>query len=280
MTFRCTAAGEERGDSLVGTASTVRSFLMVECPGPWGVDAVRDSRLPEEVKHRLAELRGTGLRPLLIRGQHHRSTRVFAASDGWVETTRLSDPHELLDLDLSRVGLGERPGLSSYDGLLYLVCTHGKHDACCAERGRPLWQAMHDVAPEETWQVSHIGGDRFAANVLVLPQGLYYGRLEPQDVRDFVAEHRAGRLDLGHLRGRSRLSFPAQAAEILLRRHLGLTAIEPLGLVAHAGDEVTFDVDGREWTVILRHEVTAPALLTCRAGVESPGWAFSLDAIR
>ena len=46
MTFRCSAAGLERGDAIAGTASTVRAFLLVENPGPWGVDALRDSRLP------------------------------------------------------------------------------------------------------------------------------------------------------------------------------------------------------------------------------------------
>ena len=31
------------------------------------------------------------------------------------------------------------------------------------------------------WQSSHIGGDRFAGNVVFLPEGLYYGRVEPAE---------------------------------------------------------------------------------------------------
>ena len=45
MTFRCARASEARAESLAGTASTVRSFLLVEHPGPWGVDALRDALL-------------------------------------------------------------------------------------------------------------------------------------------------------------------------------------------------------------------------------------------
>src|SRR4029453_5830608 len=55
----------------------------------------------------------------------------------------------------------------------------GRHGACCAERGRPVAAALAQAHPEETWEVSHIGGDRFAGNLLVLPNGLYYGRLDP-----------------------------------------------------------------------------------------------------
>ena len=60
VTFRCSAAALDRGDSIAGTASTVRSFLLVENPGPWGVDAVRDSRLPAGGEGRAAGRRGPG----------------------------------------------------------------------------------------------------------------------------------------------------------------------------------------------------------------------------
>ena len=70
MTYRCATAALDRGDSIAGTASTVRSFLLVENPGPWGVDAVRDSRLPSEVKAELRERAARAkVRPLLIRRQ-------------------------------------------------------------------------------------------------------------------------------------------------------------------------------------------------------------------
>ena len=52
--FRCATASLGRADPLAGTASTVRAFLLVEHPGPWGADVLRDTRLPDGVGSRLA----------------------------------------------------------------------------------------------------------------------------------------------------------------------------------------------------------------------------------
>ena len=288
--FRCSAASLEQAEPLEGSASTVRAFLLVEAPGPWGVDAVRDCRADEEVKRRLATLEAARkVRPLLIRRHRRRgdgdgATRVFAASlrqrSPWVETALLDDVRDLLDLDLDGLGEGRSPGLTRHTEPVFLVCTHGRHDACCAERGRPLSAAMADAAPDHTWEVSHIGGDRFAANVLVLPQGLYYGRLSPHDAEGFAAAHLAGRLDLEHLRGRSSYPFPVQAAEVYLRRHLGLQRADALPVAARTrtGPEtrVVFAVDGRPWEVRVHTESGRPRQLTCRASTQGGGLVHRL----
>jgi hypothetical protein len=297
-TFRCSAASLDLDEPLEGTASTVRAFLLLEADGPWGVDAVRDSRLPPEVKRRLADLQATHrVRPLLMR-RHAREPKgragggagvsLFAAyvhTDlPWVETTRLRDARELLDLDLAGLGEGRSPGLAAQHEPLLLACTHGRHDACCAERGRPLAAAMSSAAPDHTWEVSHIGGDRFAANVLVLPYGLYYGRLFPDDAADFARRHLAGELDLEHLRGRSAYPFSVQAAEVYLRRQTGVTRIEPLPLVEHTrhgtATRAVFVVDGRPWEVRVHTEPGEGRRLTCRATVDSAGLGHRLEGIR
>ena len=289
--FRCAAASEVAAEPLAGTASSVRAFLLVEAPGPWGVDAVRDSRLPDDVKTRLGELEARHrVRPLLVRrhgGARPATTRVFAAyadpARPWVETTELADVRDLLDLELAGLGEGRSPGLTPYDEPLFLVCTHGRHDACCAERGRPLCAAMGEVAPEATWEVSHIGGDRFAANLLVLPHGLYYGRLGPADAAGLVQAHLAGRLDLEHLRGRSSYPFAVQAAEVYLRRRLDVTTVEPLALRSRARDgaetRVVFAVEGEDWEVVVHTSRGVPRQLTCRAGSPSAGLAHTLVSL-
>ncbi len=290
--FRCSTASADISEPLAGTASTVRAFLLVEAPGPWGTDVVADSRLPEAVKQRLSvlELRHR-VRPLLIRREGRPTaapTRVFAAyvhtDRPWAETTELDDVRDLLDLDVTGVGDGRSPGLTPYDDPLFLVCTHGKHDACCAERGRPLYAAMRAAAPEHAWEVSHIGGDRFAANVLVLPHGLYYGRLGPGHAAGFVRSHLTGRLDLEHLRGRSSYPFSVQAAEVYLRRHLDLTTITPMSLTEHTrhGAETTavFAVAGERWEVRVHTELGQPRQLTCRAASSSVGQTHTLLEVR
>lgn len=204
---------------------------------------------------------------------------MFAAfahpSRSWAETTVLADPHQLLGLDLAALGAGRSPGLTPFDGTLLCVCTHGRHDACCAERGRPVAAALAEAHPEDTWEVSHIGGDRFAGNLLVLPQGLYYGRLDTVSSLAIAAGHAAGELDLDHLRGRSSYAMPVQFAEIALRRQLGETREDAVRLVSRrVSDGVTdavFSAGGDQWAVRVR---TAPSAdlfqLTCRATRDNP----------
>ena len=276
--FRCSTAGLERADSIAGSASTVRSFLLIENPGPWGVDAVRDSRLPAPVKAGLrAAAARANVRPLLIRRYHRRAPRhgfrVYAAwaglDDSWLQTAVLDGPEDLLDLDLEALGAGRSPGLVPTEETLVLVCTHGKHDACCAEKGRPVAAALAEAYPEETWEVSHIGGDRFAGNALVLPYGLYLGRLEPESAVAAAADVLGGRLPLDVLRGRSCLPMAVQAAEIALFRHLGETAMAAVRVLGHRRDGELTTVDlaaaADRWTVSVRTTLGDEVLLTCRA---------------
>ena len=274
---RCSAESRALGESPAGTASTVRAFVVLECPGPWGVDAVRDSRLPEDVKAHLRVLTRSGVRPLLARRpgrQPASGTRLFASAAGTLWGATLDDVRDVLTLDLTGLRRGAVPAaLTPEDDPLLLVCTHGRHDACCAERGRPLATAMHAAAPDLVWEVSHIGGDRFAPNVLVLPDGLYYGGLDPARAAAFVADHRSGLLDLDHLRGRSTYGFAVQAAEIHLRRHLADRRVSAYQLERHErreepdGTDTTavFEVDGRRWEVRVRSVPGPPRRLTCRA---------------
>lgn len=300
MTFRCAAASLERAEDALGSASTVRAFLLVENAGPWGVDAVRDARLPGEVSTGLrSRAARSGVRVLLVR--RHRGVRtgpglrVFAAyadpASPWLETTTVAAPEELLDLDLEALGRGASPGLTPAERPVFCVCTHGRHDACCAERGRPTAQALARSHPEETWEVSHIGGDRYAANVLVLPDGLYYGRVSPGDAAGLATRHLAGHLELGLLRGRSGFAPAVQVAEVAVRRHAGVTRTDAVRLmsVAHSRPElpagaadttVRLDVAGRAYDVLVRRTPTGDEhLLTCRATRPNPTADYAVLAV-
>lgn len=281
--FRCSAAARERGDDLAGSASTVRGFLLLEHAGPWGVDALHDARLPDGLGPELARRgRAAGVRVLLVR-RHRRveRPRVLAARaqgpDSWLEASTLDDVHDVLDLDLARLGRGDSLGLPRTAGPVLAVCTHGRHDACCAELGRPVVRALADWE-EQVWECSHIGGDRFAGNLLVLPHGLYYGRLDARSARRVAEATAAGRVVVEHLRGRSDLPMPVQAAEIELRRRLGETRLDAVVATGHAsaGDLVTatFEVDGEAHEVVVRASRGEPQLLTCRAERPSAGWSF------
>jgi hypothetical protein len=111
------------------------------------------------------------------------------------------------------------------------------------------------------YECSHLGGHRFAANVLVLPDGLCFGRLDARSAVVLVAELEAGRLPLDNLRGRTALESQQQAAEILVRRELGLKQLDDLRLV----EGTTFELaDGRRAIPQLRAHELEPQRVSCR----------------
>lgn len=236
--FSCAREARARGEPVHGTASPVRRWLLLEQDGPWGRDAVLESRLDpalaRALKARAARLRA---RLLLIRRRGVPAAagpRAYVASStergSWVEEFRLDGPADLLDVDLAPMTAGASVGGQRLDGPLYLVCTNGRHDACCAEFGRPVTRVLASAQPQRTWESSHVGGDRFAGNLVCLPEGVYYGHVGPLEAPRIVAAHARGRIVLDHFRGRSCYSFVVQAADCLVRAALGLDRIDDLAL--------------------------------------------------
>jgi hypothetical protein len=240
----CSARSLAEGEPLLGTASRYRSWLMVEQPGRWGHDALVESEFPLEVGVALREL-GVRLRMrvLLIkrRGRPWPSPRrrCFAAHTGVGErglrTFEVQDPSELLDLDLPGrarkrfADLGE-----AAEGPLLLVCTHGKHDPCCARRGAPLYRALAERP--DAWECTHIGGDRFAGNMVCFPHGVYYGRVPPARAPEIAEMYVRGVIDLEHYRGRAPFSPAIQAGEHLIRERHGLEGVDDVTFVAHLSE--------------------------------------------
>jgi hypothetical protein len=171
----------------------------------------------------------------------------------WVEQLTLASDAELAALDPQLTTLSTPPGLGlPVDDPLWLVCTHGKRDRCCATYGRPIVDALAALHGDAVWEVSHVGGHRFAGNLVTLPDGAVHGSLQVADALRVVELHNAGRYDLASLRGRSALPRAAQAAEILVRTELDLDrrdAVEVTGSTAPATSanrsRVHLDVEGR-----------------------------------
>jgi hypothetical protein len=225
-------------EDLHATASIVRSWLLVEQPGPWGAEALTQSDLPEEVAGILAaRAERHRVRVLLLRrpdrpdrsAPEGRLCYLAHSARGreWMERRVVGDPADLLAVDFERLGAGEPAGFGpSYDGGLYLVCTNGRHDPCCAQFGRPVARALVNERAGAVWECSHVGGDRFAGNLVCLPDALYYGRLGPSEGRLVVDAYEQGRIVLEHYRGRAGDPFAVQAAEWFLRAETGLLGID------------------------------------------------------
>jgi hypothetical protein len=248
----CSEISRENNEPLGATASRIDHWLLVEYRGLWSNDALEGSGLSDQVKARLRELvdRRPRTRLLLIRRPDRRRTQGLAVyvADSRQHEERLAridvDDHE----QLRRLDPFEQA--EPVEEPLFLVCTHGKHDRCCARYGRPLWDAVSEqLSPDSAWQCTHVGGDRFAGNVVALPHGVYYGRVDRDDVADLLDYHLSGQLLLEHYRGRSCWSFAVQAAERRIRAEEGLTG---LGDVSLAG--IHREQPGR-WTASLETRV-------------------------
>jgi len=292
----CALLSRLLGEPLLGTASRVRGWVLLEQPGPWGREAVLESRLDRDLAgalHRHAD--AADARLLLIRPPGRvpsRPRRCFLAHTGrrdhWVEGRVLDDPAELLDLDLGRVVAGQRPGFGEpVSGPLYLVCTNGRHDRCCATYGRPLAQELVATVGERVWECSHVGGDRFAANLVCLPDGRYFGRVGPEEGPKVVDRYERGLIDLDHYRGRCSDPWVVQAAEWFARRRTGLLGLDQLVLAGHRrlDQEVSavrfFAADGSWLRVVVRAARTAePRLLTCSSAEPEPPLTFTLLELR
>jgi hypothetical protein len=130
-----------------------------------------------------------------------------------------------------------------------LVCTDGKHDACCGKHGRSLFLALR-AAGVDAAEASHLGGHRLAANALVLPGGELYGRVEAADVPALIEALRHGRVYERCYRGRSGLAEAAQVAEGAARARFPAARVLA---VAPAGD--TLRVELRDGDTARRIEV-------------------------
>jgi hypothetical protein len=286
--LRCSFAADARGDPLAGTAAHARGFLLIESPGAWGQNALSESRLdPEIVAVVAARAAGLSYRVLLIKRpgrvrelaqRHWAVVDSTSGAEGVTWGTYGSD-EELLD-----IRFGERQEAGDLSPI-YLVCTHGRHDACCALRGRAVAARLAEQRPDFVWECSHIGGDRFAPNVLVLPEGLYYGRVEPSRSSDIVAAHERSEVVVDLLRGRAVFRPVVQAAQNFARvanSCLAIADLEPLGSRPGANGDVSVDLShaGRTMTVTVRATVGETAgLLTCRATHPLHPPTFALQSI-
>jgi hypothetical protein len=282
------------GEPLWATASQVRSWVLLEQPGPWGPQALLESRLDPAVARALhARAHRLGVRVVLIRrpgrsapGPHNCYLAHTGTADRWVEHGWLDDPAALLDVDLAALARGERPGFGELVGEpLHLVCTNGRHDRCCAIFGRPLVSVLHAALGPQVWECAHIGGDRFAANLVCFPDGLYFGRVDPDDGLRVAEKYASGRIDLLHYRGCCAYDWETQAAEQFVRARAGLDGVGDLLVertVRSAGGAVVeLSRPGHQrWVVQVK---TAPSAegrrLTCTAARVSFPPTYSLSVV-
>jgi hypothetical protein len=215
---RCSDAARARREPLHASAPRYGRFLLLEMPGPWGRSALTECRLDATVAGQLAtQAEHAATRVVLIRrpaGSSPDAPLSYAIADTGpqapgaerIHWSSYHDQAQLLDLDLTEDVKASGPQQVA------LVCTNAKRDQCCAIRGRPVAAALADETSWDVWECSHLGGHRFAANVLLLPSGDMFGRLDPGLAVEALARFEAGEIMLSHHRGRCGQRPMVQAA--------------------------------------------------------------------
>ncbi|WP_410667757.1 sucrase ferredoxin [Amycolatopsis sp. cmx-4-68] len=267
---RCADLADAAGDAREGTAPPADRWLLVEDPGPWertalagiGPDALA------ALSHWAADTRG---RIVLIRRPGRRTAREDAPRR-WFRVDARPGHEEIRTGEYrGEAELAAVPGVGGQrsNRPVTLVCAHGKHDTCCAVRGRPLAAALAAANPAETWECSHIGGCRFAPALVLLPHGFTFGGVGPAEALALVRGYERGTLDPRALRGRSSLPPVVQAAQHHARAATGATGVDDLRPVAcaRAGENAwRVTLAGPDCTVLLRERlVTVDRPLTCAA---------------
>ena len=231
-----TTATLAHSESLIGTAVPADTFILLETPQPWEKPALLSPGVPESLRQMLKPLLVSGVRVHLIAneqtaGQQRRilifkrssqpGMRLEGGYKSWeIQVDSAADMAPALEAFLQS-GARRR---SSQRHLM--VCTHASHNECCGIYGYPFYldaiATVHKLGLThiQPWQISHIGGHRFAPTLIDFPQGRYYGNLNQESLLGLLRQQGDIEPLLSTYRGWSLLPKPLQILEAeLLRQH-------------------------------------------------------------
>ena len=259
----CSYASLAALEPLAGTATEAADWLLVEVRGAWGRDPVADTELPSGVRERLTAAQG---RVTFVRRRDRRAGAVVvhAVVDEAGESLRYAELAALED-----AAQLDHDAAEPTEGPFVLVCGHGRRDACCARLGPPILDALapHFEA-NRLWQSSHLGGHRFAPNVVILPTGVQLGRVPPERAPEVAAHVHRGTIPLDLYRGRVIYPVHVQAAEIVVRAETGCDRVDEVRLLAVEDGHVTFSTPAGDVSAVVERRDGPVIPVSCGAEPE------------
>jgi hypothetical protein len=218
----CSLTSIKSDENIFATASYFTKLLLVEYNSPWSENPLISNLLPEEVNNFLLQFKkkSNSNRVLFIKNKKkaNQQINIFAINNlqdlPYTNHFILKDYNQLLEF--SEQDLFFIKGEKTLSDLIYLVCTNGKKDKCCSKFGVPIFKQLSQTT-SNVWECTHVGGDRFAPNVVVLPYCIFYGALSIEDLPTLVELTKDQKVLLSKYRGRSCNSLIEQAAEYFLR---------------------------------------------------------------
>lgn len=267
------------GLPLVGSAPSTGRWWLVESPGPWGARPIRDAT--EAWLRAWSTWDSHTARAVLVRPhgrtgvRSHRRIWTFAPGTDhvlgreipWDDDPRIEDPG---------VAPTAPEWTASADYPRMLICTNGRRDRCCAEKGRSLLDDLRPLPTDDqemgrVWECTHLGGHRFAPTGLVIPQGFVLGRLTTATVIGVLADDI---LDLDRLRGRSDLGPAEQVADWVFRIEMQTKSMDVRPDITLVHDSTHADKNARR-TMEVRHAGVTRQISVHR--VELPAIPASCD---
>ena len=228
-----TTATLAHSESLIGTAVPADTFILLETPQPWEKPALLSPGVPESLRQMLKPLLVSGVRVHLIANEQtagqQRRILIFQRSSqpgiqleggykSWeIQVDSAAEMAPALEAFLQN---GSRQQSSQRH---LMICTHASHNECCGLYGYPFYldaiatvQQLGLSQHVQPWQISHIGGHRFAPTLIDFPQGRYYGNLNQESLLGLLKQQ--GNIEplLSTYRGWSLLPKPLQILEAKL----------------------------------------------------------------
>ena len=257
----CSVVSKAAREELAGSGTPFAGYLAVEVAPPWKDDVSESPRFPDGLQEAVERARDAGAidkftalfpDPMYSREGYTRALYLrkppgpFAV---YLKSEYAVPGDEIVPLVQA---LAEGPdGLSRYecyeeDATHFrdiLLCTHGSRDACCGKFGYPVYESLrygYAAAPEmrlRVWRTSHVGGHRFAPTLIDLPEGRYWGHLEPEVLETLVLRN-----------------GPVSGLERFYRGWAGLS-----GKFEQIAERDIFVREGWEWTHYLKSGKTLEA---------------------
>jgi len=282
----CSAHSRQAAEPLIASAPRTDFWVLLDYPYPMSANVLKHNQIPVEVNNYLAAVQAAlpASRVLLTRKKSSKpgSTPSLILADGRDGRAMLYEIHldsyiDLLGVDIPAIftGSAKAPAAIEKD-FIFLVCTNGKRDACCSKWGLPLFDSLTKRYSDFVRQTSHVGGHRFAPNLICLPHGIYYGRV-PLVKAYWIADRYVGsQLTLDYYRGRAAYPAPVQAAERFLRLETGEHGIGAYSLEAFSSRaedqwEVSFlgTQDHTAYQVLIESSLTGAEIFeSCNAPSE------------
>lgn len=229
----CSVVSSESGEDPIGSSWHCGRYVLVELPLPWKYNSLESIHAPKGLGTLLMDLWDLGHRWGFVGfapDEEHSvagMTRVLdyrlpaAPFARYVRTEYLFPTERVVELLRLMATDPDSDALAAFrvdtDPATrdVFVCTHGAIDACCATFGYPIYKLLRHMArdPESgfrVWRCTHFGGHRFAATVLDMPEGRYWGHLSARDLAPFIRRDRPF-AELRHrYRGWAALPHPLQ----------------------------------------------------------------------